>query len=76
MLSANVKKLCAEHEISVFALENATGVANGSVGRWDKKPPKIYNLKRVADFFGVSVDSLLEGVDDPRFRPKPRTPQT
>ena len=41
-----------------------------------KKPPKIYNLKRVADFFGVSVDSLLEGVDDPRFRPKPRLPQS
>ncbi|MCX4372441.1 MAG: helix-turn-helix domain-containing protein [Dysosmobacter sp.] len=76
MISDNIRRLCQEHDTTFFAVENATGVANGSISRWDKKPPKIYNLKRVADFFGVSVDSLLEGVDDPRFRPKPRLPQS
>lgn len=76
MITDNVRRLCREHDISIFALENATGVGNGCISRWDKRPPKVYNLKRVADFFGVSVDSLLEGVDDPRFRPKPRTPQS
>ena len=53
MISDNIRRLCQEHDTTFFAVENATGVANGSISRWDKKPPKIYNLKRVADFFGV-----------------------
>lgn len=72
MITDNVRRLCREHDISIFALENATGIGNGCIARWDRKPPRIYSLTKVAEFFGVTVDSLLEGVDDPRFKPKPR----
>ena len=76
MITANVRRLCREHDISIFALENVTGLGNGCISRWDKKPPNITSLNKVAEFFGVTVDSLLEGVDDPRFKPKPRRPQS
>lgn len=76
MITANVRRLCREHDISIFALENVTGIGNGCIARWDKKPPNITSLNKVAEFFGVTVDSLLEGVDDPRFKPKPRRPQS
>lgn len=76
MITANVRRLCREHDISIFALENVTGIGNGCISRWDKKPPNICNINKVAEFFGVTVDSLLEGVDDPRFKPRPRRPQS
>lgn len=72
MITDNVRRLCVEHGISIFALENQVGIGNGCISRWDKKPPNITSLNKVAKFFGVSIDSLLEGVDDPRFEPKPR----
>ena len=76
MITSNVRQLCREHDISIFALENATGIGNGCISRWDKKPPNICSLSKVAKFFGVSVDSLLDGVNDPRFEPRPRQPQS
>lgn len=75
MLSANIKKLCAEREISVFALENATGVANGSVSRWDKKPPKIYNLKRVATSSGCRWTPCWRVWMIPGSAPSPELPR-
>ena len=75
MITDNVRRLCREHNISIFALENQTGIGNGCTSRWDRKPPNITSLNKVAEFFGVTVDSLLEGVDDPRFKPQPRHPQ-
>lgn len=76
MITDNVRRLCKEHDISIFALENATGIGNGCISRWDRKPPNITSLSKVAEFFGVSVDALLEGVNDPRFKPQPRHPHT
>lgn len=76
MLTDNIRRLCGEHNISIYALENATGIGNGCISRWDKKPPNICSLSKVSKFFGVSVDSLLKGVDDPRFYPRPRRPQS
>lgn len=76
MITDNVRRLCKEHNLSIYALENAAGIGNGCICRWDEKPPNICSLSKVAGFFGVSVDSLLEGVDDPRFKPRPRRPHS
>lgn len=76
MITDNIRRLCREHEITIFALENQAGIGNGCITRWDQKPPNITSLNKVAEFFGVTVDSLLEGVDDPRFKPRPKRPPT
>lgn len=75
MITDNVRRLCKEHDISIFALECTAGIGNGCICRWDEKPPNVTSLSKVAKFFGVPVDSLLEGVNDPRYEPRPRRPQ-
>lgn len=59
MLYKNVIKLCKEKGISVAKLERETGLGNGTIGRWEKSSPNVDNAKKIADFFGVTVDSLL-----------------
>ena len=64
MLLKNIARLCKEKGISIAKLERETGISNGTIGRWNASSPKVDNLKTVADFFGVSMDSLLTAHDD------------
>lgn len=59
MLLTNIRRLCKERGISISKLEQATGIGNGTIGRWEKSNPSVDNAKKVADYFGVTVDSLL-----------------
>ena len=63
MIYENVKKLCDEIGISINALEKKTGLANGTIGGWRHKTPKIYTLMKVAKGLDVPLDKLIEGVD-------------
>ena len=51
--------LCRNTGITIARLERETGLGNGTVRRWKTGNASIENVKRVADYFGVSVDSLL-----------------
>ena len=55
----NIVKLCKDRGISIAKLERETGLGNGTIGRWEKSSPNVDNAKKVADFFGVTVDSLM-----------------
>ena len=55
----NIVRLCKESGISIAKLERETGLGNGTIGKWEKASPNVENVKKVADFFGVTVDSLL-----------------
>ena len=59
MLYENVVFLCKKAGISIARLEIETGIGNGTIGRWKKSSPNVENVKKVADFFGVTVDSLI-----------------
>lgn len=59
MILENIRALCKEREISLFALEKATGIGNGTIARWNESSPRIDSLQAVADFFGVTVNDLL-----------------
>lgn len=61
MLFENVSRLCAERGITFCALEKATGIGNGAIGKWGKegRSPRVENVKRVADYFGVTLDELM-----------------
>lgn len=52
--------MCAGRGISIAALEKAVGLANGTIGRWDRSSPTVANAKKVADYFGCTVDELLK----------------
>lgn len=67
MIFENIVLLCENKGISVAELERKVGLGNATIRTWEKSDPGAKKLKRVADFFGVSVDSILsDRVDPPR----------
>lgn len=59
MIYENIVRLCNENGITVSKLETEAGIGNGIVGRWRYSVPRVDSLKKAADYFGVTVDSLL-----------------
>lgn len=55
--------LCVKKGISVPALEAKIGLGNGTISKWKESSPSVDNLKKVANFFGVSLDYLV-GIGD------------
>lgn len=62
VLLENISKLCKEKGISISKLERSTDISNGTIGRWGVSSPTVENVRKVAEFFGVTVDSLIYGV--------------
>ena len=59
MIYKNIVFLCKKKGISIAKLEKEAGIGNGTIGRWEKSSPNVDNLKKVADYFGVTLDSLI-----------------
>ena len=60
MLLQNIVSLCNERGITLAEAERSSGIAKGTMCRWGKNTPSVDKVKAVADFFGVTVDELLE----------------
>lgn len=61
MLYENVLALCKERKIRIARLERETGLGNGTVRGWERSTPSMDTLKKVADYFGVTMDFLASG---------------
>ena len=48
-------------KISQGDLEKELGFSNGSISKWKKSQPTFDRLKKLADYFGVSVEYLQNG---------------
>lgn len=59
MIFTNVSKLCKQRGISIAKLERETGLGNATIRGWETSSPTVEKLKAVADYFNVTVDSLL-----------------
>lgn len=55
-----VKNLCKEYNISVFELESHIGISRGVLYTWKKSAPSIEKVHRVAEYFGISIDYLMD----------------
>lgn len=64
MLKETITKLCKERKISVNQLEKELHFSTSAISRWDKVMPRIDNVKKVADYFGVSIDFLMNAYYD------------
>lgn len=53
--------LMKERGLSHKMLENALGISNGSVSKWNKSTPNVKTLKKLEEYFGVTTDYLLTG---------------
>ncbi len=60
MILEKIESLCKRRGITIAKLEKECGIGNGTIARWDKSFPRTDNLKKVADFLGVSIEFLLE----------------
>ena len=58
-LRTNITTLAKQHGISIRKLEHTLNFSDKMISSWDTHEPKISNVVKVADFFAVSVDSLL-----------------
>ena len=58
-------ELLQKHDVSAYKVCKATGIAPATVSDWKngKSTPKQDKLKKIADFFGVSLDYLTTGKD-------------
>lgn len=59
MIYEKVKAMCDEKGIAISTLEKAVGLGNGTIAGWRTCDPRAGGLKRVADFFGVSLDDFF-----------------
>ena len=64
MLYDEILILCGKSGISIAKLERQTNLANGTIRRWKQANPSAVNLKKVADYFGVTLDELLFQTDN------------
>ena len=62
MIYENIQRITKEKGISIGLVERECGLANGTIGKWRDASPSAINLKKVADYLGATVDSLLHGV--------------
>lgn len=56
-----LENLRKSKKISQGDLEKELGFSNGSISKWKKSQPTFDRLKKLADYFGVSVEYLQEG---------------
>lgn len=49
--------------LSINKLEQEIGLSRGSMEKWDRHKPKYDKVKKVADYFNVSVDYLMGETD-------------
>ena len=60
MLYEKIQEICNSKGITVSGLEKDLGFSNSTIRKWKNSSPSIENLKKVADYFGVTVDYFLE----------------
>lgn len=74
-MNSRIKELRKMRHVTQKELSNFLGVAQNTLSYWEQGKYDIDNasLKKLADYFGVTVDYLLGRTDDPN-PPKPRLP--
>lgn len=56
-----IKELCTQRGISIYRLEKDLGFSSCSICKWKTSSPSVDKVQKVADYFGVTVNYLLEG---------------
>ena len=59
-------QLLEKYNVTPYKVSKETGVAQTTLSDWKRgrSTPKSDNMKKIADYFGVTVDYLMAGHDD------------
>lgn len=63
MFLEKVKMLCKDRDETVGDFEKNMGFSRGAAYKWGKSLPNVGTAKRIADYFGVSLDYLMSEDD-------------
>lgn len=70
------EQLLQKYGVSAYKVSKATGVTQSTLSDWKRgrSTPKSENMKKLADYFGVSIDYLMTGKEsepkEPQLKPK------
>lgn len=54
-----IKEFAQLNGKSIRQIENDLKITHGNIKKWQKSTPSIDSVERIADYFGVSIDTLL-----------------
>lgn len=57
---STIRSFSERRKLSITALERELGFGKGTITKWDKCSPSADKLQKVADYFGITVDRILE----------------
>lgn len=60
LILSKVEDLCKERGITISRLEKECGIGNATIKRWDESIPRSDTLKKVANYFDVSIEYFFE----------------
>ena len=60
-----IRELCKSKGISLKELENELELGYRTIEQWDTHSPSVKKVLKVSEYFGVTVDSLLEDEKNP-----------
>lgn len=64
MYYETIARLAKKRGVSIKAIEQATGLGNGTIGKWRSLKPNIGNLEKVANFLEVSVVDIIKACEE------------
>ena len=62
------EQLLSKHHVTPYKVAKATGVTTTTLTNWKqgKYTPKQDKLQKIADYFGVTLDYLMTGKEEPK----------
>ena len=59
-----LKDLCKQKGVTVGQMESDNGITRGNANKWRNSMPNPKMLMKLSEYFGVSTDYILTGVDN------------
>ena len=71
------EQLLQRYGITAYKVSKETGVTQSTLSDWKRgrSTPKTENMKKLADYFGITVDYLMTGIDTPKQKERELTPK-
>lgn len=71
------EQLLQKYGVTPYKVSKSTGVSQSSLSDWKlgKVTPKTSTLQKIADYFGVTIDYLMTGKEEPKKKETTLTPK-
>ncbi len=71
------EQLLQKFDVTAYKVSKETGVTQSTLSDWKRgrSTPKTDNMKKIADYFGVTVDYLMNGEEEPQKKETTLTPK-